>query len=45
MINLPISAFPLACKATKSSAFIVAILIGLAIYMATKHKQDVATKK
>lgn len=45
MSNLPISAFPLAGKVSQSSAFVVAILIGLAIFMAAQHKQDIATKK
>ena len=45
MTKLPISAFPIAGKATQSSGFVIAILIGLAIYILERKKQDIAAKK
>ncbi len=38
MSTLPLSAFPIAANATKSSGFTFAVLIGLALYMANKNK-------
>jgi len=40
MNQLPLSAFPLAANATKSSGFVFAVLIGLAFYMAAQKKAE-----
>jgi hypothetical protein len=37
-IPLPPAAFPIGNKATATATFVVAILIGLALYMAAKNK-------
>ena len=37
MNALPIAAFPIGAKATSSSTFVVAVLIGLALYMAANN--------
>ncbi|OIQ92427.1 hypothetical protein GALL_256480 [mine drainage metagenome] len=38
MNTLPLSAFPIAANATKSSGFAFAVLIGLALFMAQQNK-------
>lgn len=37
MNALPIAAFPIGAKATGSSTFVVAVLVGLALYMASRN--------
>lgn len=41
MNTLPLSAFPIAGKLTQSSGFVVAVLIGLAIYMANNNSDKI----
>lgn len=38
MTPLPLAAFPIAANATKSSGFVFAVLIGLALFMAQQNK-------
>ena len=45
MSNLPLSAFPMAGKASQSSVFVIAVLIGLALFIAAKNKQAITTQK
>lgn len=45
MIPLPLTAFPIAANATKSSGFVFAVLIGLALFMAAKSKPAVNPTK
>lgn len=37
MNALPIAAFPIGAKATGSSTFVVAVLVGLALYIASHN--------
>lgn len=37
MSTLPIAAFPVGAKATGSSTFVVAVLVGLALYLASRN--------
>lgn len=39
MTPLPIAAFPVAAKLAGSSTFVVAVLVGLALYMAANNTQ------
>lgn len=39
MMPLPLSAFPIGVNTSKSSGFVIAVLIGLAFYMASKSSQ------
>ena len=39
MTPLPLSAFPVATNVTKSSGFVIAVLIGLALFMAAQNKE------
>lgn len=39
MTTLPVAAFPIATKLAGSSTFVVAILVGLALYMAANNSQ------
>lgn len=40
MSKLPLSAFPLSATESKSSGFVIAVLIGLAFFMSAKIKAD-----
>lgn len=44
MNTLPITAFPIGAKATGSSTFVVAVLVGLALYMASRNAPPSKTK-
>jgi len=44
MNALPIAAFPIGAKATGSSTFVVAVLVGLALFMAANNAQPSKTK-
>lgn len=37
MSTLPIAAFPVGTKATNSSTFVVAVLVGLTLYIASQN--------
>lgn len=37
-VNLPVSMIPLAGRAVKSGGFVIAVLIGLALFAASKTK-------
>lgn len=39
-VNLPVPMFPLAATASKSGGFVVAVLIGLALFMADRKRQE-----
>ena len=39
-ITLPVNMVPLSVAGSKSGGFVVAVLIGLAIFMATRAKQQ-----
>lgn len=39
-VNLPVSMIPLAGRAVKSGGFVVAVLIGLALFAASKAKEQ-----
>lgn len=41
---LPLAAFPLAGKLDKSSGFALAVVMGLAFYLAARNKQQPNTK-
>lgn len=43
-VPLPAAAFPVGTKAGATVAFVVAVLIGLSIYMAQAKKQQPATR-
>ena len=45
MNSLPLSAFPIGANTTKSSGFVIAILIGLALYLAAQSKQSATSKE
>jgi hypothetical protein len=38
MMPLPLAAFPIGANTTKSSGFAIAVLIGLAVFMAQQKK-------
>lgn len=38
MMPLPLTAFPIGANTTKSSGFAIAVLIGLAVFMAQQKK-------
>lgn len=42
-IPLPPAAFPIGSKATASATFVVAILVGLALFLAAKNKPQQST--
>lgn len=44
MTPLPIAAFPVATKLAGSSSFVVAILVGLALYMAANNSRPSNSK-
>lgn len=45
MNGLPLAAFPIVGKTTQSSSFVLAVLIGLAIFMATKNKTQTSQQR
>lgn len=45
MSTLPMSAFPVGANASGSSTFVVAVLMGLALYLASKNTPIAMTAK
>lgn len=40
MSELPLNAFPIAADSTKSSSFVFAVLVGLALFMSAQNKNQ-----